>query len=171
MDHHVVAALGPLAPEDILQEAYVDIFNSISEFAYAGEDSFYRWATRIIDHRFIDYVRHWRRKARDVRREVQQRATSAGTRSLLERCLPDSGTPSRVLRREDAVGALLTCLARLPEHYRLVVQRLYLDQELLAAVAADLNRSEDAVRRLAGRAVEHLARCMGRASRYLSSLG
>jgi RNA polymerase sigma-70 factor (ECF subfamily) len=163
---------GKIDPEDILQEAYIDIFSTIGDFSYRGEDSFYRWATRIVDHRFIDHARRWRRRKRDVSREVRA-AGSAGSphQSLLERCLRDTGTPSVTLRQEDALSALMACLARLPDDYRLVVQRLYLQQEPLSAVAAELNRSEDAVRRLAGRALERLARCLGRASRYLSTHG
>lgn len=159
-------------PEDILQEAYVDIFNTIGKFGYRGEDSFYHWATRIIDHRFIDHVRHWRRKKRDASREVHA-AGSASTshQSLLERCLPEMKTPSMALRREDAIGALLACIARLPDDYRVVIQRIYLQQQPLSAVAAELNRSEDAIRRLSGRALERLTRCLGRASRYFSSHG
>jgi DNA-directed RNA polymerase specialized sigma24 family protein len=75
------------------------------------------------------------------------------------------------LRHADAVGALMACIARLQDDYRIVVQRLYLRQEPLSAIAADLNRSEDALRRLAGRAIERLTRCMGRASRFLSTFG
>ena len=158
--------------EDILQEAYIDVFSTIADFSYRGEDSFYRWATRIIDHRFIDHARRWRRRKRDVSREVRAAGSaSSAHQSLLERCLPNVSTPSVALRREDALGALMACLARLPDDYRLVVQRLYLQQEPLSAVAAELNRSEDAARRLAGRALERLTRCLGRASGYLSTLG
>lgn len=163
---------GKIDPEDILQETYIDIFNTIGDFAYRGEDSFYRWATRILDHRFIDHVRHWRRGKRDVSRELRPAGSASSPhQSLLERCLPNVGTPSMALRREDAVGALMACLAHLPDDYRLAIQRLYLEEQPLAAVAAELDRTEDAVRRLAGRALERLTRCLGRASRYLSTHG
>jgi RNA polymerase sigma factor (sigma-70 family) len=87
---------------------------------------------------------------------------------LLDHVLRDSLTPSRVMRREDAVAAMMACIARLPEDYRQVIQRMYLEEKPLKEIAADMGRSEDALRRLAGRAVEQLGRCMGRASRYLS---
>ncbi len=161
-----------IEPEDLLQEAYIEIFGAIGAFTYTGEDSFYRWATRIVEHRFIDQVRHWRRRKRDAAREVRQVAGGAsGTQSLLARCLPDLGTPSVAMRRQDAEAALMSCFARLTDDYRVVVQRLYLKQEPLSSIAADLGRSEDAIRRLAGRALERLAQCLGRASRYLSSQG
>ncbi len=160
---------GRIGAEDLLQEAYVAVFAGIREFVHEDADSFYRWVSRIIDHRFIDQVRHWRRKKRDVSRE----AAPAGSRpesmpALVERCQALAQTPSRALRRADAVGALLTCIAKLPDEYRVVVQRLYLNEEPLSRIARDFGRSEDAIRRLGSRAIEHLARCLGRASRYLS---
>ena len=160
---------GKIDPEDVVQEAYVEIFNTISSFVHKGDESFYHWASQIVDHRFIDRVRHFRRKKRDAGREVvAAQRTHTAHLSLLERCMQDSHTPMDSLRREDAVAAMIACMAQLPEDYRRALQRLYLRQESLAAVAADMQRSEDALRRLAGRALERLAECMGRASRYLS---
>jgi DNA-directed RNA polymerase specialized sigma24 family protein len=63
---------------------------------------------------------------------------------------------------------MMMCMAKLPDDYRDVVQRVYLDEQPIAEVARELGRTEDAVRRLAGRAVERLAASMGEASRYLS---
>jgi RNA polymerase sigma-70 factor, ECF subfamily len=160
---------GKLDAEDILQDGYVRIFASISQFHYAGEDSFYQWASRVVDHAFIDAVRGLRRKKRDVARE-----TSAGRdgderrQSLLDQVLRDSITPSRIMRREDALAAMMACIARLPEDYRTVIQRHHLEEIPLKQVATELGRSEDAVRRLAGRAVQQLNECLGNASRYLS---
>lgn len=161
---------GKIDCEDVLQEAYVEIFNTVSSFVYKGPDSFYHWSSQIVDHRFIDRVRHFRRKKRDAGREV---AAANGTHmahmSLLERCMQETQTPIDFARKQDAVAAMMACVATLPEDYRTVVQRIYLNQDALAAVATDMGRSEDAVRRLGGRALERLAECMGRASRFLSS--
>lgn len=161
---------GKLDPEDVLQEAYIGVFAGIATFEHRGEDSFYHWVTRIIEHRFLDQVRALRRKKRDASREVSIGGAGGASRhqSMFDRLLPDLATASRVMRREDALAAMLTCMAKLPEDYRQVIQRVYLDETSMADVARELDRSEDAVRRLAGRAVERLAACMGAASRYLS---
>ena len=42
-------------------------FKAIGGFASDGPDSFYRWATRILDHTFIDHVRALRRRIPGVR--------------------------------------------------------------------------------------------------------
>lgn len=166
---------GKIDAEDVLQEAYVSIFNGIAGFSYQGEDSFYHWASRIIDHRFLDQVRALRRKKRDAAREVSAAQGGSPNDSrhgnMLSKILPDFITASHIMRREDAIGAMLTCMAKLPEEYRVAIQRLYLDEEPIKVVAADMGKTEDALRRLAGRAVERLAACMGHASRFLSNIG
>lgn len=161
---------GKLDPDDVLQEAYLAIFAGFRDFTCRDEDSFYHWAARIVDHKFIDQARRWRSKQRDVSREVAPRGGSLSRHeSFLERCLPDLQTPSATLRREEAVGALMSCIARLPDDHRTVVQRFHLNGEPLATLAADLGRSEDAVRRLATRALDRLRACLRHASRYLST--
>lgn len=161
---------GKFDPEDILQEAYIQIFADIAGFQYDGEDSFLRWAVRIVEHRFIDQVRRMRSLKRDVARESAPRAGEESRYGgFLARCFPDLNTPSLALSREDAQSAIVMCLARLPDHYRQVVQRFYLDEEPLAKIAADMHRSEDAVRRMASRALEQLEVCLGRASSFLRS--
>ncbi len=163
---------GRIEPEDVLQEAYIEVYADIAGFTYRGPDSFYRWVTRIIDHQFVDHVRRHRRKKRDIAREaVAPRGESSAFDALLDRCASDARTPSADLRRADAVGALMSCIAQLPDDYRVVVQRLYLRQEPLAAIATDLGRSEDAVRRMGLRAIERLRAGLGRASHYLSTHG
>jgi RNA polymerase sigma factor (sigma-70 family) len=163
---------GKIDAEDVLQEAYVSVFNGIKDFKPQGDDSFYHWATKIIDHRFLDQVRALRRKKRDAAREVAMTGHDPSKhQAMLDRLLPDLTTASRVMRRQDAVAAMLLCMAKLPEDYRQAIQRVYLDEEPIKDVAADMGKTEDALRRLAGRAVERLAACMGTASRYLSNAG
>lgn len=161
---------GKIEAEDVLQEAYVDAFAGIGKFEFRGEDSFYHWLTNVIERRFIDHVRRIRAAKRDVSREVRPPASSTYA-SLMQQCLADSTTPSRFLRQEEAISAMMTCLAGLPDDYREVVQRVHLRQEPIAAVAADLGRTEDAVRRLAGRALERLREGLLRASQFQSRAG
>lgn len=163
---------GKIDPEDVLQEAYVSAFTGISSFTYQGEDSFYYWVTRIVEHRFLDQVRALRRKKRDASREIPTDSVRASRHdAMLDRIMPDFMTASRIMRRQDAVAAMLLCMAKLPDDYRQAIQRLYLDEEPIKQVASDMGKTEDALRRLAGRAIERLSACMGQASRYLSSAG
>jgi len=161
---------GKIDPEDVLQESYARVFGDIGGFVYAGEGSFYHWVTRIIANLYVDSARHWRSAKRDAAREAGMAAgRQSSYANLLDQCLPaDLKTPSQALQLEDAMGCLMHCIAQLPEDYRVAVQRVYLKEESPAAVAAEWGRSEDAVRRLAGRAVERLQKCLGRSSRFFS---
>ena len=153
-----------------MQESYIKVFKSIKNFRSRGEDSFYYWAVQIINDRFVDQLRYLRRKKRDMTREVQQKIKSSSSYdTLLQQCEATLHSPSGIVRRDEALGALLVCVAQLPDHYRTVVERLYLKEEPIAQIAADMNRSEDAVRGIGNRAVRRLTECLGRASRFLST--
>jgi len=157
-----------IEPEDILQEAYVDAFSAIGGFQYVGEESFYHWMTRIIENRFYNQVRLWKTQKRSVVRETRAGdRSSSGYAVLLDQCMREARTPSLALRRADAEGALFGCLARLPEDYRRVVQRRFLEEADFPALAVEFGRSEDAVRRMTDRAIEKLGECLGRASLFL----
>jgi RNA polymerase sigma factor (sigma-70 family) len=161
---HAVRKVGPdwrgkLDPEDLLQEAYFDVLTAISSFTYLGADSFYHWAAHIVDRRYVDQVRRWRAGKRDVAREQRRVAAFANTsiyQGLIDQHLRDTRTPSRSVGTQESVGVVMCALARLPGDYRQVLRRVYLNGEAVAAVAADMGRTEDAVRRLAGRALERL---------------
>lgn len=152
---------GKIDAEDVLQEAYVDLHDRTLDFQYTGPDSFYYYAARIAEHRFIDLVRRLRRKKRDVARESTPVGGEASRHaSLLANVLRDSITPSRVMRRDEAVRSLMCAVARLPDDYRQVVLRHHLGNEPIKTIAAEMGRTEDAVRRLAGRALERLKEWM-----------
>lgn len=162
---------GRIEAEDVLQDAYIEAFRHIAQFEPRDGESFYRWVTQIIENRFLDQMRHWRRQKRDVGRIAAAPAVAAGASvydSLLQQCSAAGERPSVLARRDEALGALLGCLAQLSDEYRTVVQRVHLNEERYEAVAADLGRSPEAVRRMTTRAVEKLRECLGRASRYLS---
>lgn len=160
---------GKLEPDDLLQEAYAEVFRDIGKFEQRGDEAFYSWVTRIIEQRFIDGVRALRRKKRDVgREEASGEGGEDRSWSLCQQLTSGGPTASRVARREDAIAAMMACIARLGPDDRLVIDRIYLRGEHPARVGEEIGRSDDAVRRLAGRAMERLGELMGRASRYLS---
>ena len=161
---------GRIEAEDLLQEAYIYVFRHAEEYRPRGVDSFYHWVAMVIDHRFIDRVRHARRQKRDVAREVPGQHRVDSTHGvLLDQCLATGPRGSQVLRREEAIGALMRCIAKLPDNYRTIVQRHYLNEEPLQSIADSMGKSSDAVRRMASRATAQLSKCIGHSKRYLSS--
>lgn len=158
---------GKIDPDDVLQEAYIRAFQNISSFVYRHEDSFFQWCAALIDHAFLDRVRYVRRQRRSVAREASPAGALSRHEGLLDQHFADSLTPSRLMGREEALSALMSAIAQLPEKHRDVVRRLYLEREPLAQVAADLRQSPDAVRHLGTRALASLRRALRRASRFV----
>lgn len=159
---------GRIDPDDLLQETYIQAVADIGGFRWSGEESFYHWCATILDHRFIDAVRRHRAKKRGEGRANVAPGAMSRHESFLGQCMPDLNTPSVLPRRQEAIAAMMVAIARLEPDQRVVVQRLLLDQEPIADVARDMERSEDAVRRLGSRAVEKLRGLMGDAARFLS---
>lgn len=163
-----VAARGRTGPEDILQDVYVQVFQQIGRFEDRGPGSFLSWVCTILDHKLVDVQRAAHRLVRDVGREVPAQGLAATDSycNLLDYVYADSQTPSRAVRREEAVGALLACLSELPEPQRCVLQMRFLEGRSVADVAAELDKSEAAVAMMCHRAVQALRTAMDRRGEF-----
>lgn len=167
------ATRGRFAPEDVLQDVYAQVFRQIERFEYRGPGSFLAWTEAILDRRLVDLQRAAHRQMRDVGREVAPVAGcgAAGSSSesfwnLLDEAYADAETPSRVVRRAEAIGALQTCLAGLAPDYRQVLQLRYIESRPLGEVAAQLGRTEAATAVLCHRALRHLRAAMDRLGEF-----
>jgi RNA polymerase sigma-70 factor, ECF subfamily len=148
-----------------LQEVYLRIFQHIDQFEDRGPTSFLNWAYTILDHELIDVRRAAHRRGRDIAREVASprgHTNSGSYWNLLDQVCADSGTPSRVVRRQEALGALLECVDELSEAHRDVVQLRFLDGLPLFEVAARLGKTEAAVVALTQRALHALREALER---------
>ena len=95
-------------PDDILQEAYLDVIRQISRFEGRSPGSFLNWVSAIVDHKFIDARRAARCQARDIDREVAGGAAAADSYwDLLDSLYASSGTPSRLVRRQEALERIV----------------------------------------------------------------
>jgi RNA polymerase sigma-70 factor (ECF subfamily) len=108
---------GKIDPEDLLQEAYIQVCANIGGFTYTDESSFYHWAARIISNLYVDAARSWRAAKRDLVREAALPAgPSSSYAGLLERCLPaNDKTASHAMQLDEAIGCLMHCIARLQD--------------------------------------------------------
>ncbi len=153
-----------MEPEDVLQQVYVDAFRHLGRFEHRDPGSFLNWVLTILDHKLVDLKRALHRQVREIARERDLRASGeAGSYwSLLDQLYADSVTPSRVVRHEEAVGALLTCISRLSDSHRQVIQLRFLEGLPVSEVAACLDKTEAAVVALSKRALKALRQSMDR---------
>ncbi|MFO0973752.1 MAG: RNA polymerase sigma factor [Phycisphaerae bacterium] len=151
---------GRLEPEDILQQVYLEAFRAVGTFQYQGADSFLRWLFTILDRKLIDEHRALHAERRDVRREVRGAPPSptdgASYVDLLQRLTAEVGTASRVVRRNEALGALAVCLAALPDHYRDVIRLRFIEGLPVADVATRLKRTNGSIHMICHRALTAL---------------
>jgi RNA polymerase sigma-70 factor (ECF subfamily) len=155
-------------PDDILQEVYLQVFRQIARFEHRGPDSFLNWVYTILDRKLIDAERAAHRQVRDVGREVPAGVAAASSSywNLLDRLQADSATPSRVVRREEALGALLACLGGLSKAHQEVIRLRFLEGRSVDEVAAQLGKSKGAVIALSKRALEALRVSMDRIGEF-----
>jgi RNA polymerase sigma-70 factor (ECF subfamily) len=159
----VVTRLDPtlrarISPEDVLQEVYLQLFRQVVRFEQRGPNAFLNWALTILDHKLVDLQRGAHCAQRDVARESppDARDRSNSYWSLLDQVYRDSTTPSRIVRQEETVAALMACVQRLPEAYRGVIELRFLEGLPVGQVAQRLGKTEDAVVALTQRALRAL---------------
>jgi RNA polymerase sigma-70 factor (ECF subfamily) len=159
-------------PEDILQEVYLDVFRQIDRFEDRGPDSFLNWVLTILDNELVDALRALHSQKRDIAREVGPDAICGAESywNLLDQLYADSSTPSRVARREEAVGALLACTSRLTDPHRQVIQLRFLEGRSVDEVAKRLNKSQAVIVAMTKSALKGLRESMGRLGDFTRGL-
>src|SRR5262249_10200226 len=113
--------------------------------------------------RLANTVRHFLgTRQRDVRLERDLANELDQSSRVLEKALmaPQSTPSQRAVRREQAV-LLADALERLPADYREVIVLRHLQELSFAEVAARMDRSEDAVKKLWTRALTKLRGSLG----------
>jgi len=133
------------APEDIVQETFGVAFETIGRFTWRGEGSFYRWLGSIAEHLI------WNSSQKKAWGEISlTRDVSAGGPS-----------PSKHLRRDERFDRLEKALASLSEDHRRVVTLARLEGLKVKEIAARMNSSPEAVKKLLARALLHLKESFG----------
>jgi len=158
-----------LEPDDILQQAYIRAFKSITGCTFDGAGSFYKWLERIALDRLLSASRDLRRKKRDIRRNVT--GSPAGTTSypdIFARLASPHTRPTRDLARQEASAAVISSLARLTDDQRTAVRMRFIEDKPVSEIAAELDKSEAAVYALCTRGLSALKEIMISITRFLT---
>ena len=157
-----------LEPEDVLQNAYLGVFRRIDRFADRGSGSFLNWILTIVDHELIDVRRALYSRKRDIARETCRQAdrTTRSYWGLLDRLGTDSATPSKIVRREEAVEALLASLSSLSQGQRRVIELRFLEGCSVAVAARLLGQPQDTIVTLTRTALQALREAMDRLGEF-----
>lgn len=156
--------------EDIVQESFISAFRDIKRFQPKSQMAFFRWLTKIADHRLLDAIRSQKRQKRGGGQAGSAvRATDAGSSfDWIQRVVGNNATGSSLAARKEALAAQQVALARLPDEYREVLLMRYIEEQTLDEIADVLGRTKDAVRSLLYRAKKELRTGMDRSSLWWS---
>jgi RNA polymerase sigma-70 factor (ECF subfamily) len=158
-----------LDPDDLLQQAYVAAFRKIGTCQFDGPGGFYKWLEKIALNQLADAQRALGRRKRRAVLQTRPAIDWATTCSDLIRAIPDGQTsPSQRLANDEAIAAVMSCLARLSEEQRAVIQLRFLDARPVAEVAAQLGKKEAAIHALSHRGLAALREFLVPMARYLT---
>ncbi|MCC7316377.1 MAG: sigma-70 family RNA polymerase sigma factor [Planctomycetes bacterium] len=162
---------GGIDADDLVQEAYAEVFRHIGGFESRGPDSFGRWIRTIALRKLRDAIKM---RAADKhggdKKQVHGVAPGIGESvvMLLDLMAGDEKSPSRCAASVEAVGAVRVALAMLPEDYQQAVTLVYLQGLTVKEAASGMNRTERAVHNLCYKAKSRLRELLGTESRFLS---
>lgn len=140
---------------DLVQQTFLEAQRDFDRFQGATSEELLAWMRRLLLNNLANFRRDFHRDKRRVSREVSlppddsSRQREGGLRA---------GTPSpsvAVMHREQK-QALEHALERLPDDYRRVIHLRYREERSFEEIAASMQRSQNAVRKLWSRAIERL---------------
>jgi RNA polymerase sigma-70 factor (ECF subfamily) len=163
---------GVIDADDIIQDVLFKIHRYIGTYRDQEHGGFSAWLRSISSSCVIDSIRRQQRMKRGGQaKQVRPSAASANESldTIWDWVCPDSRSPDRRLRREEARQALQVCLSQLPSAQREAVVAHYFEHLDTSEIATRMSRTPGAVRELLRRARERLRELMGTASVWLSN--
>lgn len=141
---------------DLVQSACREVLQNADKFVSGGEAGFKRWLYRTVLRKIAHRHEYWRAERRDVAREVAAIADDTTDANLLA-CYRAFYTPSQQAIAREELERVEAAFDRLPERHRDVIVMAKLLGLSRAEIAAELGRTELAVRTLLSRALAQLA--------------
>ncbi len=160
--------------QDIVQEAFIAIFQDIGTLASNGPASFQRWIQAVTLNQLRNALKHHRAAKRGgghVRISGKRKDIEDSTVDLFNTLAGPGRTPSRSVARREAITAVEQAVASLPDHYRQAVQLVHIEGFSVGEAASAMCRTERAIHGLCRRGLKRLQKELVSASRFLSSGG
>lgn len=130
---------------DVVQSVCREVLQDAGDFEYRGDAAFKRWLFLTTLRKIKDRSKYYGRQMRTPDREDSGDGEQA-----------HSETPSRIAAHGEELDRLTRAFAELPEDYRSVISMARYLEMTHAEIAAELGRTEGAVRILLHRAIARL---------------
>ena len=141
---------------DLVQETFLEAQRDFPGFEGSSADELRGWLRKILLHNLANFARHYRdTDKRKLALEAGLPGENPSRTGELQLAADLSGPESHALKNERS-QQLQAAVERLPEDYRQVILWRYRDECSFEEIARRLSRSDNAVRKLWFRAIEHL---------------
>ena len=144
---------------DILQETFLHAIRKLKDFEPTTEASFLHWLSRIVENVIRDQIDYSRAGKRDsaAERSLDQSIALQSGHVHLRDLIPDEGTsPTQAVVRKGIRSIVDDLLLELEEPERELIIQRKLEGLTFGEMAAELGKSEDAVRKLFNRSFQKL---------------
>lgn len=150
-----------VAPSDLVQESLIEAHRDFATFTGQQRQELLAWLRRILLHNLANAKRKYRDTSkRELAREVYLDGFDSSTGRPVE--LPDvQSSPSSIFLEQERLNRLQAAIERLPDEYRLVILLRHRDHHSFDFIAARLNKTSEATRKIWSRAVERLRQELG----------
>jgi RNA polymerase sigma-70 factor, ECF subfamily len=143
------------SPSDLVQETSLEVHRDFASFRGERPDEFLAWLRRILLNNAVTAGRRYEGTGkRDVAREIPLDSNECVAEELRHAALSPRSLLAVVEEREEVERAL----QKLPEDFRAVLVLRSRDHLSFAEIAAQINRSTEAARKLWSRGLEQLHR-------------
>jgi RNA polymerase sigma-70 factor (ECF subfamily) len=162
------AAQSIVSVDDVVQEAYVVVFQEIAAFRPQGPGSFYGWIATIAGRKLLDALKAQRtlKRGGNVKRLNPQDPSSASAIEWLEVLATYERTPSRSMAGREAIEAIQSAIGLLNPDYREALRLRYVEGLPVAEAAERMKRSPGALCLLCHRGLRQLEETLGSRSKF-----
>ncbi|HUU15635.1 MAG TPA: sigma-70 family RNA polymerase sigma factor [Sedimentisphaerales bacterium] len=140
---------------DIVQDTLVHALHGLDGFTYKNEGDFVRWLSKIAENELRGSLRKLHADKRDIRKVVRlddDRPTTGGGYAGMPAPV-DATTPSVIMSRKEDLDKLEKAIDKLRPEYREVIVLTKIEGLSYKEISGRLGKSNDAVRKLASRAI------------------
>lgn len=144
---------------DLAQDTLLSALEGLGDFTYKNEGDFVRWLSRIAENELRRSLKKLHADKRDIHKEVRldsYGSTTAGGFGGTPGPI-DATTPSVIMSKREDLAKLEKAIDKLRPEYKEVIILTKIEGLSYKEIAGRLNKSPDAVRMLATRAMVALA--------------
>lgn len=152
-----------IEPEDIAQEVTVEALRTFGKFDLGDRDPF-SWLCQLAERRIIDaHRRYFGAQKRAGNREVRLNSPAADSQhaGLIDLLVASMTTASQAFSRNQRQHLLIEALAKLPPEQRDALRLRYVEGLPSKEIAAQLGKTDGAVRVMLTRALRVLQEMLG----------